>query len=99
MVANRTKYDVFQMYCTKCGQQGISIPRRVGKYKEAGHLKKIYCPHCKQEWNHVEIKPICADYTYEDFQLEMQYHNFNENGERNIPYRTFRGELKKKGII
>ena len=39
------------------------------------------------------------DYNLEDFQLEMKYHNFDENGERIKPYRIFRGELKQKGII
>jgi len=90
---------ISKMYCTKCGKEGISVPRKNGYYKEPGHLKKLFCIYCKTEWNHVEIKPFYTDYNLEDFQLEMKYHNFDENGERIKPYRIFRGELKQKGII
>ena len=40
-----------------------------------------------------------SDYNYEDFQLEIKYHNFDEEGNRKEPYRIFRGNLKKKGLI
>ena len=39
------------------------------------------------------------DYNREDFQLEMEYHNFDEEGNRKKPYGIFRGELKQKGLI
>ena len=87
------------MYCTSCGHKGIDIARRPGKYREPGHLKRLYCVHCKREVNHVEIRPFYSDYNKQDFELEMKYHNFDENGERIIPYRILRGELKQKGVI
>ena len=57
-------------YCTKCGRKGIPIARKVGKQREAGHLKKLYCMYCKEEINHAEIRPF-GDYNYEDFKLEF----------------------------
>ncbi len=92
-------FSVSKMYCCKCGQEGISIPRRSGQYRAPGHLKKMYCIHCKQEWNHAEIRSMYSDYNYEDFKLEMDYNNFDDKGNRKVPYRIFRGELKKKGVI
>ena len=89
----RMKCAISKMYCTKCGKEGISIPRKNGKYREAGHLKSLYCIYCKETRNHVEIKPFYSDYNYEDFLLEMEYHNFDENGNRIKPYRIFRGEI------
>jgi len=87
---------ISEMYCTQCGKKGIDIARRPGKYREPGHLKKIYCVYCKKETNHVEIRPFYSDYNKQDFELEMKHHNFNGDGKRIKPYRIFRGELKQK---
>ena len=92
------------MYCVYCGNKGIAIPRRNGRYKEPGHLKKLYCVHCKTETNHVEIRPFCSDYNYEDFKLEKEcinivnYHNILLNTFPNRFYNRFLGieELKYK---
>ncbi len=35
--------SISEMYCTECGKSGIEIPRKVGKEREAGHLKSLYC--------------------------------------------------------
>lgn len=87
------------MYCTCCGHRGISIPRNGNKFREPGHLKKLYCIHCGTEKNHVEIRPIYGHYNYEDFKLEMKYGNFDSEGNRKEPYRIFKNGLKKRGVI
>lgn len=92
-------FSVSRMFCCNCGREGVPISRKSGRYREAGHLKKLYCIYCEKDWNHVEIRPMYTDYNYEDFKLEMEYHNFDENGERKEPYRIFRSNLKKNGII
>ena len=78
-----------EFYCIKCGNKGIPIPRKKGAEREAGHLKRLYCLKCQQEWNHVECK-VFSKYTYDDFLLERQYENFDELGNRKMTY----GELK-----
>ena len=91
----KQKYQNFttsDFYCTKCGKKGIPIARKVGHEREAGHLKKLYCLYCKQEWNHVECK-MFSHYNHDDFIKEYTYNNFDNNGNRKIPY----GELK--GLI
>lgn len=92
------KLEISNMYCTCCQKKGIPIPRS-RRSKEPGHLKKLYCIYCGAEKNHVEIRPFCSDYNYEDFQLEIKYHNFDDEGNRKEKYRIFRGNLKKEGII
>ncbi len=87
-----------KMYCTKCGKEGIGIFRKPSQCREPGHLKKMYCIYCKEEINHVEIRSIFSDYNYEDFKLEIKYHNFDDKGNRKQPYRIFRGKLKQKGL-
>lgn len=79
-------------YCTKCGTKGIPIPRKKGAEREAGHLKRIYCLKCQKEWNHVECKPF-THYEYEDFLIEMEYQNFDEEGNRKISYGELRGMI------
>ena len=62
-------------YCVRCGRKGIPIARKVNKQREAEHLKKLYCIHCKEEVNHAEIRPF-GDYTYEDFLEEFSLGRF-----------------------
>lgn len=93
------KYTISKMFCTKCGREGIAVPRKIGKYREAGHLKNLYCIYCGRERNHVEIRSMYSDYNYEDFQLEMKYGNFDEDGNRKEPYRIFRGRIMQKGVV
>ena len=86
-------------YCCRCGKKAYPLIRKAGKEKEPGHLKKLYCLYCKREWNMVEIKPNSLHYTLTDFYYEFNYHNFDEEGNRIKPYKTFKTELKKEGVI
>ena len=88
-----------KFFCTKCGKEGLPVHRKKGQERKGGHLKKLYCIYCGAEKNHVEIRPFYSDYNYEDFQLEMKYHNFDDEGNRKEKYTIFRGNLKKKGLI
>ena len=72
-----SKVTLSDFYCTKCGKKGIPIARKIGSQREAGHLKKLYCMFCKEENNHVEIRPF-GNYTYEDFQMEFELGRFKD---------------------
>ena len=50
------KYEEHQFYCLLCGRPGIPLRRKTGFKHEAFHRKKLYCPFCKKEVNHIEIK-------------------------------------------
>lgn len=78
---------IHNFYCTQCGTRGIPIPRKNNKQREAGHLKKMYCLCCDKEVNFVEIND---KYTYNDFLVEFENHNFNKDGTRKMKY----GELR-----
>lgn len=79
-------------YCVKCGGKGIPLPRRKGAEREAGHLKRLYCLSCQKEWNHVECR-VFSHYTYDDFQVEMQYNNFDDEGNRKMTYGELKGRI------
>lgn len=86
---------ISDFYCTKCGRKGISIPRKNNKRREAGHLKNLYCPFCKDIHNAAEVRPY-GQYNLEDFKIEFNNHNFDENGKRKLPFRQFITEYKDK---
>ena len=82
MKRNRgANYISSEMYCTKCGRKGIYIPRKVGDGRGSGHLKKLFCIHCKQVINHCEIIDNSSKYTLEDFKEDFNLGRF-VNGER-----------------
>lgn len=83
------------LYCTKCGLKSLPIFRQAGKEREPGHLKKIFCIHCQEETNTVEIRPYGA-YTLDDFWIEYEYHNFDENGNRIEPWKQFVNRKKRE---
>ena len=68
-------------YCTRCGNKGIPIFRNSGQERPPGHLKKLFCLHCGEEVNMVEISPT-GKYTLDDFLIEFNYGNFDEDGNR-----------------
>lgn len=89
--------NLSDFYCTCCGHKGIPIIRHSGKAKEPGHLKKLFCLYCQDEKNMVEIKNK-GPYTLEEFYIEYKYNNFDENGNRKMPYKQFIS-LVQKGKI
>lgn len=74
----RKNFNLSDFYCTKCGKKGIPIARKKGQDRELGHLKVLYCVHCQEETNHVEIR---KNYTYYDFYEEFSLGRF-VNGNR-----------------
>ena len=47
-------FENHQFYCTKCGNRGLNVWRNQASQRGRGHLKKLYCFHCKEEVNHYE---------------------------------------------
>lgn len=64
-------------YCTCCGSKGIPIMRKAGQSREPGHLKKLFCLKCKEDTNHVEVRPY-GSYRYENFLEEYSLGRFFE---------------------
>ena len=89
MSINKMTFNEF--YCTQCGRRNFDLPRKRGREREPGHLKKIFCPQCKDTVNHVEVKQYAQNYTYFDFVTEYEYGNFDADGKRIRQY----GELKQ----
>lgn len=85
-----------EFYCVKCGNKGVPIWRKKGQNREAGHLKKIYCIHCKEETNHCECSGF--KYSHDDFIFEYENGNFDEDGNRKLSMGKLRNKILGGGI-
>ena len=82
------RISLSDFYCTCCGNKGIPLFRVVGKEREPGHLKKIFCLSCQKDVNMVEVKPA-GKYSFNNFLTEFNYGNFDEYGNRINPWKQF----------
>ena len=63
------KHEEHKFYCLLCGRQGIPIRRPTGFQREPMHRKKLYCPWCKTEVNHIEVRNLEEERKFlEDFK-------------------------------
>ena len=90
------KFNFSDFYCTKCANKSIPIIRIQGKERESGHLKKLYCIHCQHETNMCEIRNGVGQYNLEDFWIEYNYGNFDNDGNRIIPWKQFVADIKNR---
>ena len=71
-MAKRTKSpscEEHKFYCLLCGREGIPLLRKTGFQRGSLHRKKLYCPYCKVELNHIEIKTLDEEEKFkEDFK-------------------------------
>ena len=49
-------YETHDFYCLMCGRKGLPIQRKIGRQHGQFHRKKLWCPYCKMEINHMEIR-------------------------------------------
>lgn len=49
-------FRTHRFFCIQCGNEGIPLARKQGHKHGRFHRKKLYCPCCKVEINHVECQ-------------------------------------------
>lgn len=55
-----------RFFCLNCGQEGIYIPRKKSHRHAKDHRKKIYCPWCQEDVNHLECKTQEEVWTFKE---------------------------------
>ena len=83
MSKRKQRVELHDFYCLKCGNKGIGVFRNVGFQRERFHRKRLYCPFCKEEVNHIECK------TYEEVQIvkdAFEREEFKEEAEESLSY-------------
>lgn len=85
-------YDNSICFCTKCGNRNDIVRRKNGQKREYGHLKKAWCPVCKEFVNHFEVKEYdLYDFDYEEFMEKVRNNEFER-----LPKITPNEEIFKK---
>ena len=74
-------YKMHRFFCIQCGKEGIPIPRKQGHQHTRFHRKKLYCPYCKVEINHVECK---SDEDVYEFKLDFEEGVFADEVEESL---------------
>lgn len=73
-MAKKTQMTFHDFYCTNCGRLTYTLPRKVCHQHNKGHLKNLYCPWCKQEYNHWECHD---DEEAENFKINFKMELIN----------------------
>ena len=76
-------YTEHSFYCIKCGNKGIPIQRKDGFQHSKMHRKKLYCPFCKEEVNHVECKNM---EDVEEFRLNFEKGVYKNEAEESVAH-------------
>lgn len=62
-------FKTHRFFCLNCAKEGIPLPRKQGHRHAKFHKKKMYCPNCKQVFNHIECQTEEDIYRFkEDFE-------------------------------
>lgn len=51
-----SRYEISNFVCPECGTE-FPIPRQKAKRRPEGHIKDLWCPHCKKTQKMIEIRP------------------------------------------
>lgn len=83
------KMETHDFYCIRCGNKGIPIARKGSQFRTSMHRKRLFCPWCKMEVNHVECRDI---YDVEIFKEDFADGLYREEAEESVSaVRTERG--------
>lgn len=82
-MAKSNNYQMHRFFCIQCGNEGIPIHRKQGHQHGRFHRKKLYCPHCKVEINHVECK---NDEDVYEFRLNFEEGVFADEIEESLAH-------------
>ena len=79
-MSNRN-YSEHEFYCINCGNKGIPLMRQKGFQHEKFHRKKLYCPYCKMEVNHIECRTFDE---VEEFKENFKNGVYKDEAEKSI---------------
>ena len=79
IVISKVQTEGHDFYCLNCGKKGIPIARKKSKQHEKFHRKKLFCPWCQLEINHIECR---TPQEVEEFRINFEngvYENERED--------------------
>ena len=82
-MAKQKAFNEHSFYCINCGNKGIPLMRQRGFQHGKMHRKKLYCPTCRQEVNHIECKTMDD---VEEFRYNFENGVYKDEAEVSICY-------------
>lgn len=82
-MGKRGAMTLHSFYCINCGRKSMELFRKVGFQHGKDHRKKMWCPWCKAEINHVETRNLD-----EEFKFREAFNNgsFTEEAQKSLDY-------------
>ena len=77
------KFQIHIFYCINCGRASYPLPRKISRLKDKFHRKKLFCPNCKIEINHVECRNEVESY---EFKQKFEAGEFKEEAEASLAF-------------
>lgn len=77
------RVEEHRFFCLNCGREGIPIQRRLSLRKENNHRKRLYCPWCKMEINHIECQ---TEFEIQDFKKHFENGEFIEEAQESLKH-------------
>lgn len=79
----KTEAIYHDFYCLKCGQRGLPLPRKRSLQHEKFHRKRLYCPWCKVDIAHIEVR---TQEELNEFTESFLAGDFEEEAEESIQH-------------
>lgn len=77
------RVEEHRFFCLRCGREGIPIQRRLSLQRGINHRKRLYCPWCKMEINHIECR---TELEVQDFKKRFENGEFAEEAQESLKY-------------
>lgn len=77
------KFSEHNFYCMRCGRKGLPIARRDSHNYSKHHRKRLWCPWCGMEVNHIECRNDSEVY---EFKQAFEAGEYKEEAEKSIEY-------------
>ena len=76
-------YEQHTFWCIRCGNRGVDLQRKVNHRHGKHHRKKLWCPWCKMEVNHVECR---NDWEVEEFKEKFAAGEYKQELKESLNY-------------
>ena len=77
------RYTEHSFYCMRCGRKGIPVARRDSHNHEKHHRKKLWCPWCGMEVNHIECR---TPEEVEEFKENFENGVYKDEAKESLDY-------------
>ena len=76
-------YEAHRFFCLQCGHENLPIYRKTSHQHKKYHRKKLYCPYCKTEINHIELR---SDEEVAEFKKQFEQGDYINEAKESLSF-------------